>query len=231
MILSAHQPAYLPWLGYFEKIDQADIFVFLDTVQFEKNSFINRNKIKTPQGPQWLTIPVKMKGHINATLLDTLIEDAQPWRCRHLKAIEMNYRKAPHFKECFPKLAGLLATPGNSLSELCWEQLQFWLSEFDIKTRIVRSSTVPVTGKKSNLILDLCKHFGADQYLSGALGKNYLDEDSFAMAGIRISYQDFKHPVYPQLWGVFEPNMGVVDYWMNRDAGSRDFLKGQIHGI
>lgn len=90
MILSAHQPAYLPWLGYFDKITEADIFVFLDTVQYEKNSFINRNKIKTPQGPQWLTIPVKSKGHITATLRETLVDDSKPWRSKHLKSIEMN---------------------------------------------------------------------------------------------------------------------------------------------
>ena len=94
MILSAHQPAYLPWLGYFDKIARADVFVYLDTVQFEKNSFINRNQIKTPQGAQWLTIPVRTKGHMSASLRTTEIDDSQKWRSKHIKSIETNYRKA-----------------------------------------------------------------------------------------------------------------------------------------
>jgi hypothetical protein len=123
MILSAHQPAYLPWLGYFDKIARADVFVYLDTVQFEKNSFINRNRIKTPQGAQWLTIPVKMKDHLSATLRDTEIECVQPWGSKHLKTIRMNYSRAEFFDACCRKLAALLADPQTSLAELCWRQL------------------------------------------------------------------------------------------------------------
>ena len=92
MMLSAHQPAYLPWLGYLDKIASADVFVFLDDVQFEKNSFINRNRIKTSQGAQWLTVPVRMKGHMYATLLNTSMDDSQPWRRKHLAAVALNYR-------------------------------------------------------------------------------------------------------------------------------------------
>lgn len=231
MILSAHQPAYLPWLGYFGKIICADVFIFLDTVQFEKNSFVNRNKIKTPQGPQWLTIPVKIKGHTNSTLRDLFVDEAQPWRSKHLKSIELNYRKAPHFEECFPELSEMFSMRESNLSELCWRQLQFWLTEFDIKVKVVRSSDLPVSSKKSDLVLDLCKCFGADHYLSGTLGKNYLDEDSFAAAGISIEYQDFQHPVYPQLWSNFEPNMSIVDYWMNCGGGPIRVSKGVRHGL
>ncbi|MEI8155484.1 MAG: WbqC family protein [Burkholderiales bacterium] len=231
MFLSAHQPAYLPWLGYFEKIVQSDVFVFLDTVQFEKNSFINRNKVKTPQGPQWLTIPVKTRGHIKTTLRETMTDEAQPWRIKHLKTIESRYRRATYFKECFPKLEALLLTPGSSLAELCWRQLQFWLAEFEIETPIYRSSGSPVASKKSDLILDLCKHFGATCYLSGALGRNYLNEDSFAAAGIEVEYQNFSHPTYPQLWGSFEPNMGIVDAWMNCGSNTRNLLNRKRDGI
>src|SRR5580704_11293436 len=108
MMLSAHQPAYLPWLGYFHKIAQADVFVYLDSVQYEKNSYINRNQIKTPQGASWLTIPVKTKGHMGGSLRTTNIDDSQPWRSKHLKSIEMNYRKASRFDLCFPKIQALL---------------------------------------------------------------------------------------------------------------------------
>lgn len=215
MTLSAHQPAYLPWLGYFDKIARADVFVFLDTVQFEKNSFINRNRIKTSQGAQWLTIPVKLKGHTSSTLRETLVDDSQPWREKHLKAVEMNYRKAPRFAECFPKWQALLAMPESNLAELCWRQLQFWLDEFSISTRLVRSSELAIDSRKSDLVLDLCRQFQASHYLSGALGRDYLVEADFQDAGIAIEYQHYPHPVYPQLWGDFLPYMGILDWWMN----------------
>lgn len=215
MILSAHQPAYLPWLGYFDKIARAKVFVYLDTVQFEKNSFINRNRIKTPQGALWLTIPVKTKGHTSGSLRTTEIDDAQPWRAKHLKSIEMNYRKAPRFEERFPKIEALLRRPESNLAEYCFYQLQFWLNEFAIDTRIVRSSELPVESTKSDLVLDLCRHLSAGHYLSGALGRDYLIEDDFKRVGISIEYQSFTPQTYPQLWGDFIPYLSILDWWMN----------------
>jgi hypothetical protein len=215
MILSAHQPAYLPWIGYFDKIARADVFVYLDTVQFEKNSFINRNQIKTPQGAQWLTIPVKTKGHTSGTLRTTEIDESQPWRARHLKSIQMNYRKASRFAECFPKIEELLAMPESNLAKYCFHQLRFWLKEFEIETRIVRSSELLISSSKSDLVLDLCRHFGAERYLSGVQGRAYLDEAHFGENGIAVEYQSFVPPVYFQPWGEFIPNLGILDWWMN----------------
>jgi len=231
MILSAHQPAYLPWLGYFEKIQRSDVFIYLDTVQFEKNSFINRNKIKTPQGGQWLTIPVKVKGHTNTTLADTEVDDGQPWRIKHLKSIEMNYRKAPYFAEAYPELERLISIPTNNLADLCWQHLNFWLAEFEIETKVIRSSELKINSKKSDLVLDLCKHFSVENYLSGALGRDYLNENDFVDAGIKVEYQEFIHPAYPQRWGGFEPYMGIVDYWMNCGPGKLNFKKENENGF
>jgi len=215
MILSAHQPAYLPWLGYFDKMARADIFIYLDTVQFEKNSFINRNQIKTAQGVQWLTIPIKTKGHTKESLRTTEINNSQPWRTKHLKSIEMNYRKAPRFHECFPKIETLINRQESNLADYCLQQLQFWCHELCIQTRIVRSSDLPVSSAKSDLVLDLCNHFGAQHYLSGALGRNYLIEDDFNKSNILIEYQNYQSFVYPQLWGKFIPNLGILDWWMS----------------
>ena len=216
MILSAHQPAYLPWLGYFDKIARADVFVYLDTVQFEKNSFINRNQIKTPQGPLWLTIPVKTKGHTSGSLRSTEIDDAQPWRAKHLRSIEMNYRKAPRFEEQFSKIEALLRLPESNLAEFCFHQLQFWLDELAINTRIVRSSELSIDSAKSNLVLDLCQHFSAKHYLSGTLGRGYLIEDDFKRSEIHIEYQNFIPQPYPQLWGDFIPYLSILDWWMSK---------------
>jgi len=215
MILSAHQPAYLPWLGYFDKIAKSDVFVYLDTVQFEKNSFINRNQIKTPQGASWLTIPIKTKGHITGSLRTTEIDDSQPWRSKHLKSIEMNYRRAARFDECFPRIKAMLTMQECNLSDFCFHHLCFWLKELGINTSIVRSSELSITSAKSKLVLDLCQHFGIRQYLSGALGRDYLIEEEFGKAGIAVEYQSFKSPVYPQLWGDFIPNLAVLDWWMS----------------
>lgn len=215
MILSAHQPAYLPWLGYFDKIIRSDIFVYLDTIQLEKNSFTNRNRIKTPQGAAWLTVPVKIKGHIGKAIMEIEIDNSQDWRRKHLNTIYMNYKKAPRFEVCYPKLENLYQARYQLLAELCWEQLLFWLEEFDIKTQIVRSSSLPVDAKKSDLVLELCRYYNTDHYISGVLGKNYLREEDFELCGITLSFQDYKHPVYPQVWGDFLPNMSILDFWMN----------------
>jgi hypothetical protein len=225
VILSAHQPAYLPWLGYFDKIARADVFVYLDTVQFEKNSFINRNRIKTPQGAQWLTIPVKIKGHMATTLRETEVDGSQPWPVKHLKTIAMNYRRAQYFSVCFPKLEALLAETPSNLADLCWRQLQFWLKEFRISTRVVRSSELPVSGSKSELILELCRHFASTNYLSGELGRDYLREEDFKARGITLAYQQYTYPVYPQLWGEFVPYMSVLDFWMNCGPDSGQFTE------
>jgi WbqC-like protein len=223
VILAAHQPAYLPWLGYFDKIARADVYVFLDTVQFEKNSFINRNRIKTPGGVQWVTIPVRTRGHLAGTLRDTSIDDSQPWRDKHLRAIAANYGRAPHFRENFPKLEAMLRAQETNLAEFCWRQLRFWLDEFRITTRLVRSSDLDVVGNKSGLILELCRVLGATRYLAGALGRDYLEPEQFAAAGITIEFQQFAGAPYPQRWGGFLPFLSIVDYWMNCGTGTRPF--------
>lgn len=227
MILSAHQPAYLPWPGYFDKIARADVFVYLDTVQFEKNSFINRNRIKTPQGVQWLTVPVKTRGHLSGSLRETEIEGSQNWRAKHLKSIAMNYSRAPHFATGFAHLERLLGDTETNLSELCWNQLRFWLDTFRIDTRVVRASELAVTGTKSDLVLELCQALGADHYLSGALGRDYLVSEDFRAAGITLEFQSYATPAYPQQWGrEFVPALSVVDYWMN--CGAETGLPGSV---
>lgn len=224
MIVAIHQPAYVPWLGYLARIAAADVFVFLDTVQFEKNSFTNRNRIKSANGPVWLTVPVRHKGHIGKTLLDLEIDETTDWRTKHLRSIQQNYRKAPRFAEYEPRLVELLQSPQHRLAELCFDQLGALVTHLDIETRIVRASDLPVGGQKSELVLNLCRHLGATTYLSGPLGRGYLDEASFAGEGIGVTYHHYVHPTYPQLYGDFLPAMSVVDYLMN--CGDTELFKG-----
>jgi hypothetical protein len=215
VILSVHQPAYLPWLGLFDKIHRSDVFVFLDTVQFEKNSYINRNQIKTDKGALWLTLPVLQKGHTSSTLLETQIDNAQGWKKKHLNSIYHNYRKAPGFSEKYAKLESIYRPGYERVADLCFDHLRFWMEELGIALKIERARDLGLTEKKSDLIRALCRHFKADHYLSGILGKNYLDLDTFKQDGISVEFQDYTSPVYPQLHGDFISNLSVLDAWMN----------------
>lgn len=217
LILSVHQPAYLPWLGYFDKIARADMFIFLDTVQFENGSYINRNRIKTSSGLTWLTIPIIRKDHMSKTLVQTQTDPRTPWRQKHLKTIKFAYTKAPRLAMNFQKLEQIFSSNETLLAEICYQQLAFWVQELGIKTQIVRASSLPEMGKKSDLILNFCRYFGARRYISGRLGRDYLNESDFRQSSIDIEYQDYRHPLYPQLHGDFVPNLSIVDFWMNCD--------------
>lgn len=217
MKMSAHQPAYLPWLGYFDKIKRSEIFIFLDTVQYEKNSFTNRNKIKTANGSVWLSIPVIKTSHFEKKMSEMPIDKNSHWQRKHLNAIQMSYSKARNFKEIFPKLQIIYAREYDTLVEATWEHLMFWLDILDIHTKIIKSSELDVHSKKSDFVFDLCKAVNADYYISGALGKDYMEVEKFEKAGIEVEFQDYKHPLYSQLYGEFIPNMGVIDFVMNAE--------------
>lgn len=215
MTISIHQPAYLPWLGYLDRIAASDAFVFLDTVQFEKNSFTNRNRIKTPQGALWLTVPVLADRHFDRTLADLEIDNRQDWKRKHLRSIEQSYRRSPCFAERVERLVSAYSCDFHYLVELCFDQLRFWLEEFGVRTPVIRASELAVAGSKSDLVLALCKSLRGTRYLSGPLGRDYLDERRFAEAGITLCYHEFAHPIYPQLYGEFVPALSALDYWMN----------------
>lgn len=215
MIVSIHQPAYLPWLGYFDRIAKSDTFIFLDNVQFERNSYTNRNQIKTPRGPIWLTVPVRLDAHFDKAVSQIAIDDTQEWRRKHLRSIQQNYSGTPEFGRKFTRLAASFQITTNKLADFCRGQLDFWLTELGIATPVLRASELPVAGRKSSLVLNLCKQVGATTYLSGPFGRRYLEEPEFCKAGIAIEYHDFVHPTYPQKYGNFVPAMAIVDYWLN----------------
>lgn len=218
MILTAHQPAFLPWLGYFDKLRRADTFIYLDSVQFEKNSFTNRNKIKTPQGELWLTVPVKSKGHTTDSIRNLQIDAHANWKKKHLGAIHANYKKAKRFDALYPALEQLYSREHSLISDLCYDQVRFWMSQLGLERTLIKSSTLDIASSNSGLILDLCRRFSADTYISGAQGRSYLKEDDFKREGIGIVYQEYRHPEYAQLWGgAFIPRMSILDFLMNTD--------------
>jgi len=212
MIVSINQPAYLPWLGYFDRIAASDVHVVLDHVQFEKNSFVNRNRVRTPQGSTWLTVPVETSGKFGQLAIDRLqIASDQPWARKHWKTIDQCYARAPYFHAHRDHLAEIYSRPWKKFYDLVDEITGYLLRAFAIDVPLVRSSSMRSDKTKSDLVLDICRRLDARLYLSGPLGRGYLDEGSFAAAGIEIVYQDYRHPVYPQLSPGFKAFMAAID--------------------
>jgi hypothetical protein len=221
MIVSINQPAYLPWLGYFHRIAVSDLHIVLDHVQFEKNSFTNRNKIRTKESWQWLTVPLRTKGHFgNLGINHVEIEGTSNWAKKHWAAISQNYDKALFFAPHASFFEQVFQHPWTRLNDLLWETTAYLLQAFGIRTPLRRSSEMDSQGHKDELVLDLCRKAGATHYLSGALGRDYLREPLFAEAGIRVSYQAYRHPQYTQLQGGFEPFMGAMDLLFNHGPDS-----------
>lgn len=216
MIAAIHQPAYLPWLGYFHKILHADLFVLLDTVQMEKNGFVNRNRVWTPNGVQWLTVPVLMKGHTHSTLREMRVNPAVSWKAKHLKTLALSYGKRPGYPRYAEDIEALLAGAGDDLTGLLARMLDYFLQALGMgHKRVVRASTLAPEGKATTLLLDICRKVGARTYLSGVAGREYLELRHFDEAGVEVVFQDFRHPAYDQGRQKFEPNLAVVDALFN----------------
>ncbi|MBI4708045.1 MAG: WbqC family protein [Candidatus Omnitrophica bacterium] len=216
MILSVHQPQYIPWLGYFDKIRKSDCFVFLDDVQYKKREYENRNKIKASDGAHWLTVPVITKGAYFQKINDVLIDDTQRWQEKHYKAIEFSYHKAPDFKRYLPFLEEVfIRRKWEKLVDLNIFIIKFVLKELEIGTTISLESEIAAGGQSTDRIINICRKLGCDSYLSGMGGSAYLVEEKFSSAGIKLIYQDFKHPEYPQQFGGFESNLSVIDLLLN----------------
>lgn len=213
MIVTIHQPQFLPWLGYFDKIRRADVFVSLDTVQFKKNEFQNRNRIKTAQGWQWLTVPVRHR-HPQA-LRDVEINSTNAWQHKLVHAIRTNYTKSPYYDEHGAALEALLERDWHLLAPLNLATVRFLLERFGIRTPVREAAEIGASDHPTQRLVDICSHLGAEVYLSGAGGQSYLELERFEEAGIRVEFQDFTHPEYPQLYGAFEPYMSAIDLLLN----------------
>jgi hypothetical protein len=223
-ILSAHQPTYLPWLGLFHKIALADTFVLLDGVQFEKNSYTNRNRVKGPNGPVWLTVPVSLSGHMTSTIRDVRVASNTRWQKKHWKSMEQAYSKAPHFASHASFFEEIYAREWEWLWELNWVVLEYLLQALGIATPVVHQADISVSGAGEDLILDLCRQFGAKIFMFGALGERYVTPGKFAAAGVEARFQTYRHPEYPQLHGPFESHLSVVDLLFNAGSGALELI-------
>jgi len=223
-IAAIHQTQYLPYLGFFHKLSQADIFVVMDNVEFLRRGLQHRNKIKTTKGEQWLTVPVlhKQKQLIN----EVKINPDYPWARKHWGAICTNYSPAPYFNLYAEELKEILFRDWENLHDLNITLMVWVMRKLGIKIPVIYLSELPVRGSKSQRLIEACQAVNAQTYISGSGGKNYMDLDEFAAANIRVVWQEFTPPTYPQLFPDvgFIPNLSVLDVLFCCGPDSRRFL-------
>lgn len=228
MIVTIHQPEYLPWIGFFDRIIKADVFVILDHVQYQKHGYINRNHIKTANGAEWLTIPVN-KTLKQAPISKVEIRNNEDWQSKHYKSIIQNYSKAPYFKQYHDFIKKTYSTSWEYISDLDTHLITELLKQLNIKRPIHKSSEMDIEGESTDMLINICKRLKADTYLSGEGGKNYMDCDKFKEAGINVLFQSFTHPNYSQLHEKtgFLSHLSLIDLLFNHGENSLEIINNK----
>ena len=222
--VTIHQPQYIPWPAYFDKILQSDIFVLLDDVQFQKNGLQNRNQIKTPQGKTWLTLPIK---HSFGQLINKVEIDNTKSKIKHLRSLKMNYANAPYFSEVYEMVSSVMDEESDFISYISIELIKKILVYLGYKGKIILSSDFTIKSTGSDLVLDLCKAVGAEQYLSGSGGVAYLVREDFEQAGIEVKFQQFYLPKYKQCFPKvdFISDLSILDLLFNKGVEARYIMQ------
>lgn len=221
-MISIRQPGYFPYIGFFKKIQSCNIFVYLDDVQYERGDWDNRNKIKTSNGSMWLTVPVYNKS--GQKLNEVQISYDTNWNIKHIKAIELNYQKTLYFSNYWDSLKNILEKKWSKLIELNLALIEYVNQALDINTQTIRSSDLKINSVGSQRLMDICKKLKGSTYLSGEMGKDYLDEKIFHKENIKVIYEKFQHPTYSQIHGSFIPNLSILDLLFNEGEKSKDIL-------
>lgn len=226
MKIAISQPTYLPWIGYFDLIEQVDVFVLLDDVQFEKQSWQQRNRIKTPTGLQWLTVPVIFRGRLGQKINQVEVRDRDFWR-RHRRAIELNYARSSFFADYFELLISKISSKETFLADLNIGLIESFTTILGIKTPLMLSSTIHQPGKRTELLANICECLGADQYLSPLGSAAYLlaEQNTLLDRGIDVVFQNYMHPEYRQLFSPFVPYASIVDLLFNEGARSLEIIR------
>ena len=222
--ISILQPSYLPWIGYFEQIERSDVFVFYNDVQYTKNDWRNRNKIKTPKGWEWLTVPVKSKGKFGAKINEVDIMEGNAIK-KHFRTLSINYSKSPFFATYKNQFSDFYEKKWKKLSDLNIELIKMVCGNLGLERKMICSSELGIVGERSERLLEICEHFDADVYYSGAAAKDYIDISLFEQNKIKVIFQDYQHPTYPQLYGDFISHLSIVDLLFNCGPKSLNILK------
>jgi hypothetical protein len=228
LIVTIHQPHYLPWLGYLHRMASADLFVLLDHVQFERGNYQNRTMVRVNGAAKWLTVPVVQRSQ-KERILDKDIDWNDDVGKKHFLTLRHSYGDSDHFRTYGAELRRIYEAKWQRLVELNDAMLGLLRDAYGIRTKLVRSSDLGVEGAKGELILNICRAVGADTLLVGLGGsRGYLDRDAFARAGIDLEFQSFAHPLYPQRGPQpFIPGLSAVDMLFNCGPEARDLLVGQ----
>ena len=213
MIISIHQPDYIPYMGYFYKIAQSDVFVFLDDAQFSSDNMHHWNRIKTPQGECRLKIPVENK--LGYKINQVRTKDELNWKEKHLKTIEMNYSKALYFKDIFPQIKEIILSTYTSLADQNIAINMFICKGFCLNKKFISSSELGINTTKETRVIDICKALGGTKYISGNGAKAYQINEHFEQRNLELVYTDYKPFEYLQVWKEFTPNMSILDYIFN----------------
>ena len=220
------QSNYIPWKGYFDLIASVDEFILYDDMQYTRRDWRNRNQIKSSQGVQWLTIPVQVKSKYDQKIKNTVI-DGSGWAKMHWKALEQNYKRAPHFDEVAQWVKPIYeAATDTHISSLNRKFITAICNFLDIKTVITNSWDYNLVEGKTGRLADLCKKAGASEYISGPSAKNYIEESMFSDMRIKLTWMDYSgYPEYPQLWGEFSHGVTVLDLLFNCGKSAPQFMK------
>jgi hypothetical protein len=220
------QSNYIPWRGYFDFVDDVDLFIFHDDLQYTKGDWRNRNRIKTPAGLQWLTVPVHY-AHVGQLIDEVSLDESQSWRRKHLNLLEANYRTAPYFQTYFKLFADVLNVAYPGLSKLNIALIRWVMNCLEITTPTLVSKDLNSIGSKTTRLIDLLKKVNASIYLSGPAAAEYLDLQNFVDHGIRLEYKSYDYPAYEQIGGEFAPAVSILDLLFNTGPHSRKYLKSQ----
>ena len=224
MKIAIHQPGYLPWLPFFRKIIESDIFVFLDDAQYEKNGWQNRNKIKVNGKNTWITVPVHADMHLKLNEIK-MVQNID-WQKKHCKTFEINYSKSKYFSEYWKKLEIIYQKKFEYLIDINIELIYFILNEIGVTKKIIKSSELNIKEKGSKRILEICKQIGAETYISGMglPGKKYLDVKDFEQDNIKIEFHNFEYSKYSQIGDNFIPNLSCIDLLLNEGNNSKEII-------
>ena len=222
------QPGYLPWLGFFEQMNKSDVFVIYDDVQYDKEGWRNRNRIKTANSIQWLTVPVLFSLSDYLPINEVRIDNKTNWRKKHLLSIRQNYSKALFFEKYIDIFEEAYSKEWEYLIDIDMYLILKLAECLGMKDKkIIRSSTLDITGNRIERLVRICKMFMADIFYEGVSGRRYIDEGSFVENGIKVEFQDYKHPVYHQLHGNFVPYLSVIDLLFNHGVDSFAIMANQ----
>ncbi len=223
------QSNYLPWKGYFDIIHDVDTFVFLEDVQYTKNDWRNRNKLKTPSGTEWITVPVS--GDIHKKIFETKINYSQNWAIKHRKMINANYAASEYYDTYKGEILEIYSKKFETVSELNIYAIKKISKILDINTEFINSTTLDTCGTKDDKVIEICKQIDADEYLTGPSAKTYIVNEKFEKAGITLEYKNYSgYLEYPQLWGNFNHLVSIIDLIFNCGEKTPDYIWGWRNG-